>query len=361
MNLRKTNRLGNFEILRLLSMLFIVVYHFFSHGLHSFVGEKIYFDTTDIIGIVNFFSTELFFNLVQIAVNVYVLLTGYFLIENSTFKLEKILKIWLQVFFYSVLLGSIFFLTTDKLSMGDMMKCFFPFKGNAYWFVTKYLALVALAPFIAIMVESISKAKYQLLLGIMCLLTLEIYKLPFACNFGNTYGNSLLFFVTLFLTGGYIRKYGSFNLFCMNEKAIFALVYIITFLWAIAKVLPSKNPTISGFPYHSMTFLEAVAFFQMFATFKCEGKFWNSLVKIAPYTFGVYLISDNNYVRMWLWDDIVCVEQNITSVVFVPYAILSSVAIMTVCMMIDAIRAKLFSLCRVDMLIYFVSSKLNIR
>ena len=361
MNKGTTERLTNFEILRILAMFFVVVYHFFSHGLHCFGGEKIYFVLNDAQGWINFIGSELIYNIVQIAVNLYVMITGYFLIENTTFKLEKIVKIWMQMFFYSSIIGSFFFFSTNSINDVAFLKCFIPFKTEAYWFVTQYIALVALSPFIAYMTRNLLKRDYVLLLGIMCILTLEIYRFPFAYNFGNKFGNSLLFFITLFLTGGYIKKFGSFRCFRLSEIQMFFIVYTITIGWAIAKTTTSDGKVfIEGFPYHSMTYIEAVAFFQMFAKFKLNGKLWVHIASVAPYTFGVYLISDNSYIRMRLWDDIVSVYQYVSSLFFIPYAILSAALIMIVCMFIDAVRMKLFSVCRVNSVLKIIGFKTKI-
>lgn len=360
MNKEKTERLTNFENLRVLAMYFVVMCHFFSHGLHCFGGEKIYFVLNDTQGWINFVGSELIYNLVQIAVNLYVMITGYFLIENTTFKLEKIVKVWMQMFFYSSIIG-FFFYSTNSINVVDFLKCFIPFKTEAYWFVTQYIALIALSPFIAYMTKNLVKRNYVLLLGIMCLLTLEIYKFPFAFNFGNNFGNSLLFFITLFLTGGYVKKFGSFRCFSLSESQLFFIVYTITIGWAIAKITTSDGKvSIEGFPYHSMTYIEAVTFFQMFAKIKLNGKFWEHIASVAPYTFGVYLISDNRYIRMWLWDDIVSVYQYVSSMFFIPYAILSTVLIMIVCMFIDAVRMKLFSVCRVNSVLKIIGFKIKI-
>lgn len=344
-----SKRSVNFEILRILAMYFVVVYHFFSHGLHCFDGEKIYFVLHDTLGCINFIGSELIYNIVQIAVNLYVMITGYFLIENTTFKLEKIIKIWMQMFFYSSIIGFVLFISTNLINTDDLLKCFLPFKTDAYWFVTQYIALIALSPFITYMTKGIVKQQYMLLLCVMCLLTLELYKFPFAYNFGNTFGNSLLFFITLFLTGGYIKKFGSFSCFRLSEIQLFTITYIITIVWAIAKSTALGNKvSIVGFPYHSMTYIEAITFFQMFAKIKFKSKLWKYIASVAPYTFGVYLISDNRYVRMWIWDDIISVYQYVSSVFFIPYAIFSALTIMIVCMFVDALRTKLFSVCKVD-------------
>lgn len=87
-------RLYHIESLRIVSMLMIITLH-----LLVFSGLL---DTYK-----NFSLTSLFIwgleSLCFIAVNCYVLISGYFLVDSS-FKFKKLFKIWIEVFFYSLIL-----------------------------------------------------------------------------------------------------------------------------------------------------------------------------------------------------------------------------------------------------------------
>ena len=84
-------RKSNFEILRIISIIFILFHHFFY--------ENVILDYTSSITI-NQFISQVLYSLGKIGVNIFILITGYFCI-NSNFKLKKILTIWLQTIFYS--------------------------------------------------------------------------------------------------------------------------------------------------------------------------------------------------------------------------------------------------------------------
>ena len=75
--------------------------------------------------------------------------------------------------------------------------------------------------------------------------------------------------------------------------------------------------------------------------------FTKSLVWMAPYTFGVYLIHDSDYIRRLLWDSILRYA-DVYSPWFVAYILATCVAIMLVCVGIDFVRKQLFDLLRVN-------------
>ena len=68
---------------------------------------------------------------------------------------------------------------------------------------------------------------------------------------------------------------------------------------------------------------------------------------MAPYTFGVYLIHDNDYIRRLLWDSVVQ-HADAHSLWSVAYILVVSVSIFIVCVGIDFLRKKLFDVLRVN-------------
>ena len=85
----KEGRESNIELLRIVSTLFIFVYHYMIAGA---ISEVYVYTNNKIVAL--FLSTE-----GQVGVNIFFLITGYFMI-NSKFKIRKLLKLFLQVFFY---------------------------------------------------------------------------------------------------------------------------------------------------------------------------------------------------------------------------------------------------------------------
>ena len=92
--LKKRN--PSFEILRVLAMFFIVVWHFFIHG----IGQKPVGVADSFSGVFNVCSIEFLGSLAKVSTNCYILITGYFMVK-SAMKWLKLAKVWLPIFFYS--------------------------------------------------------------------------------------------------------------------------------------------------------------------------------------------------------------------------------------------------------------------
>lgn len=80
-------------------------------------------------------------------VNCFVLASGW-IMSRKSFKLSRILRLWLEVFGYSVaaLIVATLFLPEIPLTMKTAMKCLLPLSSNSYWFFTQYCGLFFLMP-----------------------------------------------------------------------------------------------------------------------------------------------------------------------------------------------------------------------
>ncbi|MCM1078824.1 MAG: acyltransferase [Bacteroidales bacterium] len=341
--------------MRVCAMFFIVALHSITHGfyLDSTENGALHFELSS-IGVFNYVVVECSMTLMNIAVDLYVLITGYFLVNMPKAKWSKIPKIWFHAVFYSVTIA--FTLKVLKwgvdISWSECLKSAMPVKSDAYWFVTKYLGLIALSPFLAKLASALTKEQYKVMLFVLCFLQLDVYKFPYGYFYENNWGTSLMFFVTLFLCGGYIRLY---NPFAKNAGKNLIAIFVISLLFNMRDVYPSilsfsdALPPGSG-PYHSLTFFVAIAFFVWMKNISfANNLFVRTIVRIAPYTFGVYLIHENPYLRVWLWRDIIAFDSNaINSNIFIPYWLVVITSIFCICIVIDFLRQKLFDMFKVE-------------
>ena len=74
---------------------------------------------------------------------------------------------------------------------------------------------------------------------------------------------------------------------------------------------------------------------------------WNIMVKVAPYTFGIYLIHDHLMVRDWLWK-IVSLTSYGQRWDYSLYVFILSLLVFVICTFVDAVRKKIFSLFDID-------------
>ena len=138
-----SKRNPSFEILRVVAMFLIVVWHFLIHG----IGNKPLGIADNAPALFNLCSIELIGCLSKISTNCYILISGYFLIASAA-KWRKIPKTWMPIFFYSVVICIAFMLFSGRhIGWERLGEAALPLFFDKYWFATRYVALVALAPF----------------------------------------------------------------------------------------------------------------------------------------------------------------------------------------------------------------------
>ena len=259
-------------------------------------------------GMINLILLQILLAFSSVAVNCYIFISGYFLI-NTDFRWRKIVKIWCQVAFYCCIIVSIV-LFFDSNKAPSLLKAFlqsFPVLSKQYYFVSNYLALLALAPYLAKMVSSINKDEFQKLLGVGLLLNLVIYRFtcgydfPYGSSFGGAY--SLMWFLYLFLVGGYVRKYGVKTWLERFSGTLFITICCLIGCFSFYKTYQLGNPILSikYLNYNGVVFFASLCLFIFFKRCRCNSICWDYIAKLAPYSFGVYILHDNFYLRNFLW------------------------------------------------------------
>lgn len=335
----------SFEILRVVAMFLIVVWHFLMHG----VGTKPIGTTADTVSLVNLCAIELAGCLAKVSTNCYILITGYFIIRNTQPKWEKIPKTWAPIFFYSVVIFAVcYFFGLRKLKLADFGESLLPIYFNKYWFATHYVALIAMAPFLARIVAGITRRQYAVLLAV-----LGVINFDFLLGKELSGNNSMMWFIFLFFTAGYIRlyfkapernRYG--RLYFLSAIVLSAIFLAMTFHHYSTHTAPMMTD------YHKnngIIFISALLLFLWAASWKAPDTHavrW--LAAIAPMTFGVYLIHDNALLRPLIWHRWLNVHSMVHKPEFIPLMIGWCVAIYLACTAIDAVRDRLFRLLRVN-------------
>ena len=96
------------------------------------------------------------------AVNCFVLISGYVGV-HSKFRVSRILGLWVQVAFYSVLFEVIHQLHTQSFDLLKLVTSFAPVSMKAYWFFTCYFLLSLFMPFINHLVKTINRRQRWML------------------------------------------------------------------------------------------------------------------------------------------------------------------------------------------------------
>lgn len=239
---------------------------------------------------------------------------------------------------------------------------------NAYWFVTQYIALVLLSPFINKCVQNINRKSYILLLTIMFFMDVTLFKFFYGENYSG--GQSLFHFIYLYLIAGYIRLWKPFN--HLKPKRIgFILVCSIAVIFVMETSMEylicmyhheelNFHLTLELIGNNWFTLFTSVLFFLWIGRLKFNGN--NSIVRfcmrIAPMTFAVYLISDNNYIRPILWKWVMDNPIMNKNYLFVEIGIYSLI-IFVICIIIDIFVKRLLSVSHLECLLDVIYNKMR--
>lgn len=357
--MKGNKRQANFELLRIVAMLMIISLHYMGKGdiLGDFrfiemVGSDVY-----VWNWVSAFSwlIEAFCN---VAVNCYVLISGYFCVE-SVWKPGKVVSLLCQVLFYSIGIPCVLLLmgaeSVKGMGLYDWMNYVLPIETERYWFATAFLFMYLFAPFLSAGIRQMEKRQLQYVMAfLLCFFSLGKTIFPIhleAVGFGYDVG----WFLCLFVAGGYIGKYG-FTWLEKQSRAVAVYffsglgVWLLNLLCNIMYLSPLGGETevfgyypIVLYSYnHLFCVVGAVALFYVFKNLRIrEGRFANMVRKIAPYTFGIYLLHEHNLVR-YEWTQWLGAEKLSESFWFLPHMIGCILLVFVIGTAVDAARAWLF-------------------
>lgn len=326
MNKNIKTRESNLELLRIFAMLIIVFHHFAVYGNFNF-------DTTS--ASINLLWQVFILMGGKIGVNIFVLISGYFLVKEKEIKLDlkHILKFILQVFFYSVTIYILYLAITQKPFVLKFEKAaFFPIIFKKWWFVTCYFVLYLLHPFINKVLVSITKKEYKTLL----LILITIFSIiPTIINL-NFQVDDVVWFVILYCIAGYIKLYGLPEKIKWHHYFIAVLgLIIVNFI-----IVTSDITVYEAFKQHKLnTLLISISIFMLFKKIKIKN---NKLInQIASATFGVYLIHDNSFIRCIMWQDLLKTANFKDTLFFIPHTIMCCIWVYISCTIIELLRKKI--------------------
>ncbi len=344
-------RQSNFEILRVLAMAMIVAMHYMLKGGIAVPMSEDGSLTNHFAWIIEAFCI--------VAANCYVLISGYFMIE-AEWKLKKLISLVAQVLFYSLLIPLVCLPfgigNVSEWSVYEWIFAVLPLQMDHYWFATSYVLMFMLVPVLAPGVKQLSKKQLQITIGVLLVYYCVFKSLSPILLSTDNYGYDLGWFICLFLIAAYIRLYG---IPCFEGKKKSLCIYLISSagifgISAIAGFICRKTGALKYYmdmPYcynYILTLIGSVALFYVFKQMKVkEGTMTTLICRIAPYTFGVYLLHENLAIRN-LWPAWLGVEGVKESPVFVLQMLFAVAVVFVFGIIVDFVRKKLFGLLKTN-------------
>ena len=329
----KKRKIG-FEYLRIVSMLLIVANHFL---LFTGVLDNVKPFST------NYYILWLLEAIGYIGVDCYVLISGYFLIQ-SKFSWKKVLGLIGEVWFYSVVILVCLIVTKqDVYSKTQILNAFLPISTRQYWFMTDYIILYILSPYINVGLKNLDKKQFKKLLFIL-IIVFSIWDVAPGAQIGVQKGYSLYWLIVVYSIGAYIRLYIE-----GGTKRIWKILYIVCTVGMLASkvVISACAQIILGietysniFYGHSSIFVigSAVALFMLFKDLKNrDTKFEKWILQISPLTFGVYLIHMNGNLAKVYWGQLKNILDANSYGVFIWFAV-STIVVFAISTIIDQVR-----------------------
>lgn len=180
-------------------MAMIVALHVIGHGKAQ--------NETEIVSI-NFIFINLLKSLSIVAVNCFILISGFYGIF-SNFKFKKIITLYKQILFYSISIYGVFWVINKQTITGNsIISAFLPIITNNWWFITIYLVLYLISPFLNRLLKILTFKEYNRLLIILSIVFVGVSSVIFISNpIDNTGGYSLYNFIYMYIVGAYIRRF----------------------------------------------------------------------------------------------------------------------------------------------------------
>lgn len=221
--------------------------------------------------------------------------------------MKKLIQLWKVVLFYSLLGLGIGLLFNTPSGIKIFIKSIFPVIYNQYWFFTSYVLLLLISPILNILDNVLSRQQMRDLLLLLFLLNIVIPTFMHSTLGGNS--SSLTLFILLYLLGAQIRisktkLLNSFRFSVLLTISSMVMYLVSVALFVLLGLELDKVFLIShaGYFANSSSVLIFFSSIGLFLIAKNTSQFVSkSINKLATYSFAIYLIHDNSFVREELW------------------------------------------------------------
>ena len=341
-----TEREYGLDVFRTISMLFVIMVHIIGHG-----GLGTAYDSGTAGNIIALFLQTA----VYPAVNCFVLISGY-LLAGRSFRLSRLLQIWITAVFWSVVIQCAFYVADPSaVSLGKTLFMFLPVLNGRYWFLNAYVVMILASPFMNHLLNTLPRWKIRALLlaaaAVFCIAPV------LALNndvFATQNGYSFPWFLVLYLTGGYIKKYVSRPQKGYPFLIAYLILCLLQLIWiagidliAVDALLAYRNMFMK---YTSvLIYGEAICLLLYFRSDRhCRPTMFSKVCGfLSPMVFSVYLIHDHPLIRAeFMSERFAGAAEYPLPLVFISVIVIALVVFM-VCILLDCIRHYLFKLLKI--------------
>jgi surface polysaccharide O-acyltransferase-like enzyme len=341
----RPSRLANMELLRCVAMMMVVVLHYLGKG-----GILADLSETGNTGYgMAAWVLECF---AIVAVNSYMLLSGYFA-KKAEFKLSRLVRLYVQVWLYSVVIGFLAYFIgiypAEEFSVHYVLTLIFPITMGHYWFMSAYVLMYILIPLLGAGLRSMNRKQMQAAIILLLLFNCILKSVIPARLEMDAQGYDCLWYLCMFVIGLYISRFGAQITRASQGAALYIagvaltfgelmllhLVYVRTGSFGhIMKISIEYN--------HIFPLIASLGLFTMFININLKGKISDIILKLGPYTLGVYLLHENIAVR-YEWQKWLGAERINSVTALLLWTAAAVITVFAAGIAIDFVRAKLTS------------------
>lgn len=293
----KNNRQSSIELLRIISMVMIVLGHFLyqSGGLNGHTG-------------ITQFALVFIGSGARIAVNLFFMIGMWFMVDYP-FSFKRVLKLYGTTWMYtSVITIIIMLLGIKSISLVTILNGFFPFLMGVFWYVTVYIEILLIAPFLQKIFDWNKKKIERLLIVLFLLFSI----LSTIRKFMDNLFCGLCWGIFLYVLIGYYKKYVRQRREYSPMLTLSAGIFLYTAMTVMKWVFYTQEGTLFQYGYKVMeqhlsdykclpNFVVSFLIFMSFVNLDTAIGTNKTINAIAEATFDVYLLHQfpNFYDYLW--------------------------------------------------------------
>lgn len=290
-------RSANIELLRIFAIIGVIVLHYKNP---TFGGGMAYV----VKGSLNYHILIMLESIFVCAVDLFVLISGFFLCKSTKRSLWKPIELILQVILFGLMKYVLECIRYGGFSVKTMAARMVP----ANYFVILYVAVYIISPYVNLLLNNLSEKQMRRFLGI-CFIMFSVYPtfvdvfttitqrewngLSTIGLLGNQWGYTVVNFLLMYIVGAYLRLVDCKIKEWKTNKTIVMLVCCVIFmtLWVeVCQYLWNSNGSI--WQYCSpFVILMAVLWFVLFLQLKIRNVFASRVInRMAEAVFSVFLL-----------------------------------------------------------------------
>ena len=285
---------SNFELLRIIAMAFIVLHHMIVHGAQLWSlskGEPSIFPVGNMPVVGGLLFLNAFF---VVGVNSFLLISGYYGIKLKWRSFYSLLIICLVYSYAYDLFVAYIHGASYVFSFQPLQEVFL----HSGWFITCYLALMFLSPFINKVVIAFTNKE-----AIYGLLLLSVLTFWFGFHLGSTYinetGYNVLHFVFIYYIGQLLHRFeGVIKIGFVSSLTSYLVLSLLVGVIAFQQFYVGHVFTMwKQFQYNNpLLVFSSVALFWTFKNSSFHSRFINWF---AGSVLAIYLVHDHIFFREW--------------------------------------------------------------